>query len=86
MGIPTRLDYCIEERSYDITSTHPSNFQNIVRIMGNDIYVFSSIDTHVMEIGGILMINRNDYRAINRRFLKSFQRFFSIFFTIEYAA
>ena len=24
--------------------------------------------------------------AINRRFLKSFQRFFSIFFTIEYAA
>jgi len=44
MGMPTRLDFCIEERSYDITSTHPSNFQNIVRIMGNDIHVFSPID------------------------------------------
>ena len=40
MCMPTRLDFCIEERSYDITSAHPSNFQNIVRIMGNDICVF----------------------------------------------
>jgi len=26
-----------------------------------------------MKIGAILVINRNDYRAINRQFLKSFQ-------------